>query len=302
MNILMTHLHLTYIHGSEIWTHTIIKELNNRGYNIYIWSPEYSRSFRNCFNSDLNCTIINSKQMIDNISFDMILLQHATPLSNHGFWKDYLYTRLDPLKTINICHSRFGTDEYPLITPYLIGSKYVCISNEIRDNININWDGILRQPIYDSWFDLKLQLNDFPKRILYANHRHEMPPSLREYCKVNDIILNQIGKHDLCPYKIQKEYQECDLVIGTGRWIYESLSAGIPCIIGDRDHVLDYVNSENIDEFEYYNMTLRNPNKNIPNWDILLTQYDSKNTCKDLAKSRYSVSTIVDKLLYIWNK
>lgn len=299
MNILMTHLHLSYVHGSEIWTHTVIQELNKRGHNVYIWSPIYNPPFKTCFEKTLNCHIVNSKQMIEFVEFDKIILQHITPLSNHGYWKDYLNTRINPNKTIVISHSRFGSDEAPLINDCLNGSKYICISNEIKDCLNnINWAGVLRQPIYDSWFNLDITLSGSIKRILYANHRHSLPTTLIEYCKLNNIHLEQIGKQDLCPINIQHKFRTFDLVIGTGRWIYESLCAGIPCIIGNGEHILDYVTSENIDDFEYYNMTLRNPNKIIPDWQKILNSYDIHDkTCKSLAKTRYHVSVIVDNLL-----
>lgn len=62
-------------------------------------------------------------------------------------------------------------------------------------------------------------------------------------------------------------------------------------------HILDYVIPKNVSNYEYYNMTLRNPNAKFPDWDSLLSRYNSNLTLKDYAIENYHVETIVNQLL-----
>lgn len=237
MNILMSHLHLTYVWGSEIWTNTVINELKLRGYTVYIWSPQYSDPYKSCFGLD-NCVFVKSEEDLKSVEFDFAILQHLYPLSSNPFWPviDKVLQNIDNIRVI--CHSKFGTDESLFINVTLKDAKYFTISKEIYDDFKSKIEtSILKQPIDPSWFNLNPTLSGSLSKILYTNHRHKLPLSLVEFCKVNNLQLDHLGQSFLCPDKIQQKFREFDLVIGTGRWIYESMAAGIPCIVGNSTHI-----------------------------------------------------------------
>lgn len=299
MNILITHLHLTYVHGSEIWTHTIIRELKKQGHNIYVWTPKYGNEFKTFLGNNL-FTLIDHEN-IKNLKFDFAILQHSTPLFGNIFWREYLIPKLPKKENILvICHSQFGKDEYPLIIDYLKGVKYLTISNEIKNNLKvIPWYGIIKQPIYNEWFDI-IPNNSKLNKIIYANHRHPLPIELLNICKLNNIELIQLGNQNKSPFSIIDIIKDSNLIIGTGRWIYEGICSGIPSIISTNTTSLDYITLNNILDYEYYNMTVRNPKSKLVNWENILSNYNPTFNMKEYGKNNYHVELIVNQLLSLY--
>lgn len=296
MNILITHLHLTIPHGSENWTHTIANELINQGHKVYIWSPKINQHYWNLYYK--NCILLNESN-INKQKYDVAILQQTEAIKKYNFWKLIVKNLPKRNKVYAITESVISHDVCkPCLELCLKGANYIGVSEEIRNTyecINKVW----KQPIAEDWFNF-----DHPTKlntVLYASHRHDLPVGLEEILDNQGIELITLGKNGnysvpgysysfYYEYECIDIYKKADLVIGTGRWIYQSMSAGIPCIVANSTHVLGYVVPETIKDYEYYNMTLRNPKKMLvhaPIWQSLIYNYNNIINCSIPQQNKY---------------
>ncbi len=307
MKILITNIHLVAPNGSEISTKVIADELKSLGHTIYLWSPSIGDFHLRMLREYPTITPFNPynpepKDWMEE-KFDIAILQHL----NHTAEDETFVKQIRPTlprsdKIILMCHGIAAPPETPRIEPWLEGAKYTCISEEIMFyHPKVEWN-LIRQPIDPSWFDLKLKKPNETgtvEKIVWASHRHPIPERLRDFCIANQIGLYACGHRPVYPKDIQEIYEQVDLVFGTGRWIYEGMAAGLPCVVADSGHTLGYVDISNVESFQQNNMTLRHSSAKEADWTSLIEQYtpDHGFGNKEHALQFYHVSKVVDRLL-----
>ena len=296
-NILITHVHLCTPHGSETWTSIICQELMDIGYNVYVYTPEINEDYFNqYFKNVIRFNIDDHSKIV----FDYVILQHVVELRKNK--KSWLKVEqvIEKSKNVKfICHGIIYNATSPVRKSYLKKNSYFCISPEIANKHRwFKWN-IIKQPINNEWFDLPNRETDSLQKILYASHRHRISPQLEEECEKRNIELIHIGKKLLYSHDIQQLYTNVDLIIGTGRWIYEAMASKRNCIVADHRYTLGYVTLNNVKSFEYNNMTLRHKDKYLPDWSILLDNYvpTIADELQNYAKENYHVSKIVKLLI-----
>ena len=310
MRILITNIHLREAHGSEIFTAVIARELLRRGHEVYLWSPKIGQFHERCL-SDVQ-TISGPGDWRDDGKFDIAIIQHlnsirdyyqsASLLSPEWSWDTCFVDMLPPSeKIIVMCHGLAPEPEIPVKMYYLENARYTCISREIANHYpDFDWN-IIHQPVDPSWFQMQIRRTVFvPERLVWASHRHILPDSLANLCSVQRRIgVHAAGNRPQYPGEIQDTYGQVDLVIGTGRWIYEGLAAGIPCIVADHGKTLGYVTPENIESFEEFNMTTRHPSATMSDWGALIDNYEPGITVplRTYALNNYHVINVVDRML-----
>lgn len=296
MNIFISHIHLNIPHGSETWTSVVCAELIRRGHNVYIWSPKVNKQYFNEYFKD--CILVTGDNIYD-IKIDFAILQHIVDLQKYKQkWKSIIQILPKSENIVFMCHSILYNATAPVRKPYLDKSRYFCVSPEVAKKYHtFDWT-IINQPIEDAWFKSTIISKNL-KTILYASHRHKVSSELVQLCDNKNINIEYVGSELLYPPDIRKIYNRANLVIGTGRWIYESMAASIPCIVADNKFTLGYVTLDNIKSLEFNNMTLRHNKRFKPDWNKLLNQYNPRLGIKlhNYAKKNYHVSVIVDQML-----
>jgi len=297
MNILITHCELAYPHGSQIWTLAVSRELAKRGHSVHVLSP-MTGPFYDSLMSEFS---LMRDGTVNVDRFDMMLFQHPAIILGSQCW-DLVKDRLpDPEHVIEISHGVIDA-EAPVVGDGLAKIKFACVSEEIaRKYEPIAWN-VIRQPIESAWFELKIRpAIDFPRRILWASHRHPLPIVLEELCFANGIEVYRIGNIPIYPEQVREVYAQVDLVFGTGRWIYEAMAAGIPCVVADSINTLGYVTPANAESFQECNMTLRHRNAAPANWLDLMQHHRHQlgPMMKEWAVKNYRVEKIVDDLFRI---
>lgn len=309
MKVLITNTHLTLPHGSEIWTAVIANELWRRGHEVYLWSPEIGPFHSHCL---LKFPTISPWQ--DHYAaepptwmqagFDIAILQHLNVIQENETWEKGIKVSLPPPdKIIAISHGIAVSPETPVKADFLDGARYTCISEEIANHYpDFDWN-VINQPIDPSWFELKTkergERSENVEKIVWASHRVALPEPLREIC-VRDIIgVYAAGNRAIYPEQVQAIYSQVDLVFGTGRWIYEAIAAGIPCIVADSSRTLGPVHIGNLTWFQENNMTLRHSSAVDADWMSLLKGYNSMHSTssREYALQNFHVSKVVDNLL-----
>lgn len=302
MRLLITNCHLSFPHGSEVFTQTIAEEFKRRGDDVYIWSPEYGMFWANYIQGKFK-TIRNHEQTLG-FRFDLAILQHLAQIRNDLFFQHSILPMITQSKIIAMTHGTYVGPEMPVEDLNLNAPQYTCISPEIAQFEpfkHLSWN-LIKQPIAPEWFKIPhVGMSELPEMVLWASHRHSLPDSLRLACKELDIPLNHIGFKLTLPEAVYDAYKEADLVLGTGRWIYQAMAAGIPCIVADAKKQLGYVNTINAESYEWSNMTCRHRNAVDHDFKYLINHYKShlgKNV-RDYALSHHHVSTVVDSMLRI---
>lgn len=324
MKILITNCHLTIPHGSEIWTNAVAQELAMRRNEVFLFSPEigdfHDKMLRNIttisnpgswqyrvpeeheIERDENGDI--TYQPKDPELFDIAIIQHLNLIKDDVLFQEAIFNVLPPSKKIIlVSHGTDPSAEQPVPrTGLLENAHYVCISEEIAKHYaGFPWE-IVKQPILNAWFEIPVKEPvQNPTSVLWASHRHSMPEKFMNYCLDKQIGVFAVGHKVQYPPEIRDIYAKVDLVVGKGRWIYEGLAAGIPCIVADSRSDLGYVSLENVQDYEKFNMTTRHPKAIPSSWEILFENYhtDQVEGLKKYAKQNYRVSVIVDNLMTI---
>ena len=301
MKILMTNAHLSAAHGSEIWTNVVARELIRRGHDVVIFSPEIG-PFHQKYMQDI--PTISGPGSWSDPRFDVAIIQHLNSIRHYEGFNEYIVPSLpeDTRRIIVMCHGIHAEPEKPIVADYIQDARYTCISPEIAEHYsNINWN-VIKQPIDESWFEIKdIEPAALPQGILWASHRFPIPDSLRRFCSnmKPDCTLYSAGTRPMWPEEIRDIYRQCDVVIGTGRWIYEGMAAGRVCIVANDTHQLGYVTQDNRISYEGHNMTPRHRNAVPCNWESLFAHYkwEQGSINQKYAIQNYTVQDIVDRLL-----
>jgi len=306
MKVLITNTHLSIPHGSEIWTAAVAQELVRRGHDVYLYTSDMGDFHYQMLRNIPTISGPGGWQKDENDNpepFDFAILQHLNQIKNDKVFGEAIFDLLPPSKRIIlICHGTGPSAEQPVPREGVLeDAHYVCISEEIKNHYpEFPWE-IVKQPIDPAWFMPPKTLLGKPERVVWAAHRFTLSDSFTDYCVKNQIGVFATGNKLQYPHEIRDTYSKMDLVIGTGRWAYEALAAGIPCIIANRNLDLGYVTLGNVQEFEKYNMTPRHPSAHESNWEQLFENYhtDQVEGLRKYAENSYHVSVIVDQFMKI---
>ena len=251
MKILLTNLHLVNPLGSEIWTWTIAKELLRRKYKVDVFTSKKGPWLNYMVSKGVGTISISRRNRSRlRLKYDLIISNHSFELNRSCNF----ISKVNSDKIILMTHGRGSLE-----TPLNLDSeniKKVAISKEtfdFRKKEGFKIDSIIPNPVDQQWFDLSVA-KEF-KEVLWGNHRHECPYLLKFYLSKAGIKL--IGPfRKFPPERIIKEISNCGMVFGTGRWIYENMPSKI-CIIADSNNNLGWINKDNYEYIQDYNMTSR---------------------------------------------
>jgi len=271
MNVLITNIHLSESHGSEIWTLAIAREFKRRGDHVYIYSPKLG-PFWGLYLAHEFSTLRKPEDCLG-LRFDIAIIQHANQLRDLDFFQRYIApTIVGQSEIILVTHGTYVEPEMPIGKDCINNAIYVCISEEIaRHYSDFDWN-IIRQPIDPEWFEIP-ESNQF-NTVCWASHRWPVPHSLELACDLNGKELLVIGNKPILPEEVREVYHESDLIIGTGRWIYEAMAAGRPCVVADSNYTLGYLNEATVKSYQCYNMTTRQPATRIFDGNNIGTGYE----------------------------
>lgn len=302
MKCLITNCHLSAPHGSEVFSLTIAHELKRRGHQVFIYSPELGEFWQRYMKDEF--ITFKEKASMEGYRMDVAILQHLNKIQSIEYFQKLILPTTMATSRKNIlavCHGIHADPEKPVIADWLEGCQRVCISSEIARHYSPyeNWK-VIKQPIGPEWFEMaRKSFPEKPLTVLWASHRFPVPASLTWACHEMDINLKSTAGRTVWLDELIVEYRGVDLVIGTGRWIYQAMAMGIPCIVANHEKNLWYVNDETVANQEFYNMTLRNPSVHDFPWEMFIGAYNTEaaQSMHDYALENYHVSKVVDHLL-----
>ena len=283
-SILIGNIGLENLHGSEIWTWTVSEYLRSKGFEITLLANDIGDFARDYL---FDFEVIKS---VSGRKFDFGIISHARMLN------DIENVRVE--QAILVSHGI--VDVAIPMTDFHCPHSHVSVSEEVRahwfNKIGIE-SSVIANPIRDQWFKLipgKVGLH----AITYANHRHELPAALVEVFKTAGIHIRRI-KRGWSQKDVMALIEASEIIIGTGRFIYEAMAAGRRVIIANDILCLGYVTVENYNNRVWYNMTVRNPNANKPDWNKIITDYPKHDPAimRSISQKEHHVSVIVNKYL-----
>lgn len=291
MRILVYQKNMGPPHGAEVWTGSIIQGFERAGHIVSI----FSRNFGQYYAQKLShIRIFELAEQLNNERFDLFLVNHDGPITD-------ILNKVSYDKIAVVVHGarnvKLNNEEYPR------GAFYFCVSKEIsevRASVTDFWN-ILKQPISPAWYDMSPPQNPI-NNILWGNHRFAVPSDLLKCVRVGDI--NLLIPHSRSSVSaIMDLYRRAQLVIGTGRWVYEALASGRATIISDGIKTVGYIyDNDKYDKFGHYNMTVRHPASVDVNWDTLIKKHCSRFPCQSLVSSmrtEHLADTVASKIIEI---
>jgi len=290
MKILLGNHTLLKPRGSEIWTWTIAEYLKIKGHDVTILTNE-AGDFATEYLSDLEIvTDVTGRK------FDLGIINHSRHLNDSG--------AIDVEKAILVSHGRLTDIERPPLK-FHCPHRHVSVSNEVRShwlNNNKIDSEVIVNPVRKDWFEIDMSKGPL-NTVVCANHRHHAPERMINAFVSRGIRFIRI-ETGFSQSEIMRLFSIAQLVIGTGRYIYEAMASGRRVIIADSKHGLGYVTENNYNNRVWYNMTTRNPKRIVPNWDVLIEKCLKHNPGKmrHLAMSNHHVSKIVGKFFKILNE
>jgi len=284
-SILLSNLGLVNLHGSEIWTWTVAEHLNGMGFDTTILTNKIGK-----FADDY----LGEFEVITNASgryFDYGIINHSRLLAGIKGVKIGMAAL--------VSHGCIADNERPTEV-FSNPHTYVSVSEEVRRHwfnaIGIE-STVIVNPVRDDWFKIPLA-NGRLKTVAYTSHRHPMPAEMVNVFMSAGIQVRRTRRGH-SQSEMMRIIASSQIVIGTGRYIYEAMAAGKGVIVADAKLSLGYVTKSNYENRMWYNMTCRNPEASVPDWNRLLLDYPNHdpNDMREIAKREHHVSVITDKYL-----
>lgn len=285
IRLLLGNIGLENLHGSEIWTWTIAEYLNTKGFKVTILANDIGDFARDYL---FNFEVVKS---VSGRKFDLGILSHARMLN------DIENVKVE--KALLVSHGYLDESTRPIKyfhCPY----SYVSISEEVRahwfNEMGIE-SSVIVNPIRDEWFKMESETIGLHS-IVFANHRHEVPEEMVNILKAAGIHFRRL-RRGWSQRDVMAFMKASQIIIGTGRYIYEAMAAGIRVIVADSKHSMGYVTKDNYADLVHYNMTCRNPEAYAPNWDRLIEEFDKHDPgdMRELALKYHHVDIIGKQLL-----
>ncbi len=291
MKCLITNIHLNFPRGSEMWTATIANELHRRGFDVNVYSPGLGPFFK----QEMSEIKGRTKESLQGEYFDLLILQHGIKL----------YENLQEAafgKILVLSHGRLNNAERPMRIHDHKDVTYAAISPEIINTypeFKNEWN-LLFQPIGPEWFDIPKCSKEL-KKVLWAHHNKNIPPykEVEKICNEKGIEFERIGHESIWPDEVISKYAESQLIFGFGRWIYQALAAGRPCVLAN-EAAMGYVTDATYTQWLQHNMTTRNPGKKTLNFRSFFNVWNANlgKIGKACAKHNH-VSAVVDNIFDI---
>ena len=287
-SILIGNIGLENLHGSEIWTWTVSEYLRSKGFEITLLANDIGDFARDYL---FDFEVIKS---VSGRKFDLGIISHARYLN------DIANVKVE--KAVLISHGCINDNERPIVD-FHCPHVYVSVSEEVRthwfNEMGIE-SSVVVNPIRKQWFQIKTGTVGLYS-ITYANHRHEIPKVMVEILKEAGIHIRRI-RRGWSQNDVMALMEASQIIIGTGRFIYEAMAAGRRVIIANEKLCLGYVTAANYSNRVWYNMTARNPEAKVMDWNKIILDYPrhNPNDMQKIAIKNHHVSKICDKLLELF--
>ena len=281
MRVLIANLEFNQPFGSENYAWTLGQEFKRRGANVELYS---NRS--GWIANEIELKFVPKPTG----KYDIAIVSH--PL----FLKKRELIKAD--HTFLVCHGTTFKEETP-VKSWNGPHTNIAVSQEVAEARASQITGkfvVIPNPVAPEWFELGLADR---KGVFFANHRHEFPIDLWNACQKLELNAHKIFPgpdgyfNRSCGLNILKQH---NIVVGTGRWIYEAMAAGRHCIVSDGIKTKGYVTPENFDKLQHYNMTCRGGSKSV-DWNKLLVEPHGGNLLREIAREKLHVEVIVQRFL-----
>jgi len=253
MKILLTNFSLDRLAGSETWTMTMFAQLVKLGHDVDIFVA-----------SSEDNTLI-SATCDKNKSYDLAIINHNNCLYELQDWRIK--------RRVFTSHGVIPGLEQPIPG----ADVYVSVSEEVQTNLYVKGftSTIIRNPINTEYFTFVKQNKDL-KKILWMNNNKPIPEMI-EPVSVGYEYRTQWGWRT----GVKENIQWADLVVSSGRGIYEALSCGKNAMVVNWCGCDGMVTEDTILEFRKTNCSGRT-NKVFWNPDRMRQEFDKYDSSRDL--------------------
>jgi len=276
MKIIVMNNQLNSLTGTDIYTYTLAKELLKK-HNVKVFT--------------FHKGIVSKKlPMIDKIEdCDLFLVSHNTCLKEIENQKGF--------KILTI-HST----QYKVEKPIDGADKYVAISEEIQDYLKEKGyeSTIIRNGIDCERFKPINPINEKLKNVLCISKNNLLKEAVKNACPdLNVISIGRVKK-----WEVEKYINKVDLVVSSGRGIYEAMACGRVAVVVDVNaRWLDgIVNKDNIGELLRFNCSGRRFGKDIKELKNEIMKYDKSMGLfnRKFALNNFNIKKQVNKYLHLY--
>lgn len=303
MKILVATHHYSNYEGSETYVFTLVRELKNKGHEVFVYSPILGKIAEKT--RRLGVKVADDLSYFKGEKFDIIHAQH-----NIIVIKTRAMFPAVPI-VMNIHGVLSELEEPPFFDCRVV--RYVAVSEEVRENlIRLGIDKkkieIVRNFVNTQRFVSKKPINEKLKNILVISNR--ITDSKRQVIveAINNlgVDIKFIGLKDKPVWEVEEYINEADLVISLGRGALEAMACGRAVLIYDYLGSDGLLNENNYQEIRKNNFSGRRYRFVYNSIDLIneLNKYSSSDSEKNRAiilKSHNS-SINVDALIEIYRK
>ncbi|EON78232.1 hypothetical protein ADIS_1429 [Lunatimonas lonarensis] len=242
--ILVACNHLATVGGSELYTFYLIKALKKlRKYEVsYFTHSKGIISER--IEKELGVPFKSGSQ------FDLIIASHNTTVN-------FLFGQG---RILQVCHGPIPDMEQP--SP--LADYHIAVSEEVKAHLaSLGFPStVVLNGIDMDTFTQEVPISEKPQRVLSLCQSKEANEWLSEICEEENLKFTAINKHRNPSFRVNKEINNADLVIGIGRSVYDAMACGRPCILFDKrsynGNLGDgYLKPDNFSDFVRYNCSGR---------------------------------------------
>ena len=236
--------HLATVGGSELYTFYLIKALKKlRKYEVsYFTHSKGIISER--IEKVLGVPFKSGSQ------FDLIIASHNTTVN-------FLFGQG---RILQVCHGPIPDMEQP--SP--LADYHIAVSEEVKAHLaSLGFPStVVLNGIDMDTFTQEVPISEKPQRVLSLCQSKEANEWLSEICEEENLKFTAINKHRNPSFRVNKEINNADLVIGIGRSVYDAMACGRPCILFDKrsynGNLGDgYLKPDNFSDFVRYNCSGR---------------------------------------------
>lgn len=215
MHILMTNIDLTEIGGTQVWVETMARQLKKEGHDIDIFSPRVG-----AFARDRLSEFTVMDKPITGKEYDLCLVNHNVCLTI------LQYSKIGGPK-VYTCHG--PSHRLEAIIPG--ADHYVAVSEEIAEKYAwVNPDVILN-PVDMDRFKSFSQQSKFPPRVLVCTKNAGAMRLAVAGCELAGMEFYVAHYRENPIYDIHELIPQFDIVITSGRGVYETLSCNRSALI-----------------------------------------------------------------------
>jgi hypothetical protein len=270
MKILLANNSLEYLGGTETWMITMFNYLSKE-HDVDVYVPAHEKN-----------TLIK-KGFDESKEYDLGIINHKTCLKE--------LSDFNIGKRIRTSHGVLPGEEEPTIGADI----YVAVSEEVQSSLKgKGFDScVIRNPIDTDHFGYS-KPNPTLKKVLWMNNKTPMLSLIEQASKGYEFKIQTGFKNGTSSLM-----QEADLVITSGRGIYEALSCGKNAVIINWLGCDGLVTEENIIEFRKTNCSGRTFRECWEPERILeeLKKYDPERNMRDYILENNEVSKIAEQYL-----